>query len=91
MRDLVAGQPERLLADELRDLHLHRKIGALLAREVQRPFRQKRDELVAQLRDPVAGLRAHRMERVEVPEPRGRGHLLGDVAGLQAVDLVQAR
>ena len=47
VRDLVASQPQRLLADELRDLRLHREIGALLAREVQRPLRQKRDELFA--------------------------------------------
>ena len=72
VRHLLLRQPQRLLADELGDLHLERQVGALLAREVERPLRQQRDELVAQLADAVAGLRAHRMQRVEVAERRGR-------------------
>ena len=89
MRHLVAREPERLLAHELGDLHLERQVGALLRGEVERPLRQQRDELVAEPRDAVAGLRAHRMERVEVTEVRRRLHLLRDVAALQPVDLVE--
>ena len=56
--------------------------------EVQRPFRQQGDELLAQLPDAVPGFCAHRVQRDERPELGGRGHLARDVAGLQAVDLV---
>ena len=89
VRKLVFRQAQRLLAHELGDLHLDRQVGALLLREVQRPFGQQRDELLAQLLDAVAGLRADRMERMKVAEPRSRLHLRGDVAALQPVDLVQ--
>ncbi len=57
-------------------------------REVERPFRQEPYELVAQLTDAVAGLRAHRMQRVELAEHSRGLHLRRDVARLQAVDLV---
>ena len=89
VRDLVPCEPERLLADPLRDLVVHRQIGALVDREVERPLGQQRDELVTKLRDPVAGLRAHGVERVEVAEVRRRLHLLRDVSALQPVDLVE--
>ena len=69
MRYLLPRQPERLLADELGDLRLDREVGALLRREVERPLGQEPDELLAQLADAVAGLRADRVQRVEVAEP----------------------
>ena len=53
------------------------------------PFVEQRDELVAELADAVPRLRAHRVQGVEVPELRGRRHLLRDVAALQTVDLVE--
>ena len=58
---------------ELGDLHLDGEVAPLLRREVVRALRQQRDELVAQRGDPVAGLRAHRVERAEVVDPVGRG------------------
>ena len=89
MRQLVARQPECLLADQLGQLQLEREVGALLLREVERPLGEQADELVAERGHTVAGLRADRMERVESPEPRGRRHLLRDVPGLEPVDLVE--
>ena len=89
MRHLLARQLQRLLPHELGDLHVERQVGALLLGEIQRPFGQQRDELLAELRHALAGLRAHGMERVEVAEPRRGGHLRGDVTGLEAIDLVQ--
>ena len=88
MRYLVARQAERLLADQLTDLHGRQQICPLLLREVARPLRQQAHELFAQRRHAVAGLGADRMQRVEVTELRRRLHLRDDVAGLQAVDLV---
>ena len=89
MRNLLARERKRLLADELGDLVFDRQVAPLLGREVRRALGQELDELVAQGVDPVAGLRAHRMERVEVAELGGRVHLGRDVARLQPVDLVQ--
>src|SRR5207302_7959251 len=89
VRHLVAREPERLLADELRDLQLLGKIRSLLHRKVERPFREEPDELVSQLADTVARLRADRMQRVEVAEARSRVHLLGDVTRLEPVHLVE--
>ena len=89
VRDFVARQSERLLADQLGDLRLDGEVGALLLREVERPFAEEADELVSELVDAVAGLRAHRMQRVEVAEPRRRRHLRRDVSRLQPVDLVE--
>ena len=89
VRHLVARQPERLLADQLGELQVDREVGALLLREVERSLRQQPDELVPELRDSVAGLRAHRVERVEVPEPRRGVHLRRDVSRLEPVDLVE--
>src|SRR6266566_4052844 len=43
---LVLRQAQRLLAHELGDLHLHRQVGALLLREVQRAFGEQRDQLL---------------------------------------------
>ena len=87
--DFVAREGERLLADRARDLRLDRQVRALLRREIERPFAEEPDELVAELGDAVARLRADRMQRVEVAEPRRRAHLRRDVARLQPVDLVQ--
>ena len=86
---LVAGEVQRLLADHLGDAVLDREVGRLVEREVERPFREQVDEVVAQLSDPVLRHRAHRVQRVEVAERRGRLHLRGDVAVLEPVDLVQ--
>ena len=46
VRDLLSRQLESLLAHELRHLQLDGEIGSLLRREVERPFRQQRDELL---------------------------------------------
>src|SRR5437868_12523860 len=89
VRQLVAGQLERLLADELGDLHVVLDVRAHVGREVERPFRQELHELVAELADAVAGLRAHGMQRLEVAERRSGVHLLGNVPGLEPVDLVE--
>ncbi len=89
MRNLVAGELERLLPDQLGDLHLLRQVGALLGGEVRRPLGQQRHELVAQLAHAVAGLGADRMQRVELTEPRAHGHLRCDVTRLEPVDLVE--
>ena len=70
MRHLFAGQRQRLLADQLGDLLLDGQVGALLRRVVLRPFREEPDELVAQLADAVACLRADGVERVEGAELR---------------------
>ena len=45
VRHLLPRQRERLLADELGDLHLERQVGALLARDSRRALRQQLDEL----------------------------------------------
>src|SRR5437588_5139789 len=89
MWELIARDRKRLLPHELGDLHVDGKIGPLAARKIRRTIREQRDELVAQVTNTLPGLRAHGMQCVEVPEPRRRVHLGGDVAGLQAVDLVQ--
>ena len=91
VRHLVARQVERLLADHLGDPVLGRQVGGLVEREVERPFGQQVDEVVAQLPHAVLRHRADRVERVEVAERRGRLHLRRDVAVLEAVDLVDAR
>src|SRR4029077_21151140 len=89
VRYLVARQPERLLADQLGDLQVLRQIRALLLREVERPVGEQPDQLIAELRHAVAGLRADGMERVEVAQLRFRVHLRCDVPRLEAIDLVQ--
>ena len=57
-------------------------------RVVERPLGEQRDEVVAELVDPVAGLRAHRVERVEVAERRGGLHLRRDVRGFSRSTLL---
>ena len=47
VRDLVAGQVERFLADHLGDAILRRLVGRLVDREVERPFGQQVHEVVA--------------------------------------------
>ena len=89
MRDLLAREVERLLANHLGDALLEREVGRLLAREVRRALGEQRDEVAAQLADALLRLRAHRMERVEVAERRGGLHLRRDVRRLEPVDLVQ--
>ena len=68
MGHLLTSQPKGLFANQFSDLGLVREISPLVGREVERPPREQADELVAELRDPVARLRADRVERVEVPE-----------------------
>src|SRR6188472_323156 len=65
----VFRQAQRLLADQLGDLHLDRKICSLLLREVQGPFGKQSDELLAKLVDPVTRLGTDRMEGMKVAEP----------------------
>src|SRR6266849_4317878 len=89
MRKLVLRQAQRLLAYELADLHLDRQIGALLLRKIERPFGEQRDQLLAEVFDPVARLRTDGMKRVEVTESRSRLHLSGDMTAFEPVDLVQ--
>ena len=88
VRHLLLRQAQRLLAHELGDARLERHVGVRARREVHRPLGQQRDQVAAQLVDPVARHRAHRMQRVEVAEPRGLLHLRRDVPVLQPVDLV---
>src|SRR5689334_12125507 len=88
VRQLLAHELERLLPDELRDARLERHVGVGVRGEVLRPFGEERDEVGAQLVDAVVREGAHRVQRVERSE-LGRGlHLRGDVARLEAVDLV---
>ena len=89
VRHLVAGEVERLLADHLGDAVLGRQVGRLVEREVERPFREEVDEVVAQLPHAVLRHGAHRVQRVEVAERRRRLHLRRDVAVLEPVDLVE--
>ena len=91
VRHLVAGEVERLLADHLGDAVLGRQVGRLVEREVERPFREQVDEVVAQLPDPVLRHGADRVQRVEVAQRRRRLHLRRDVTVLEPVDLVHAR
>ena len=56
MRHLVTRQRQRLLADQLGDLRLERQVAALLDGEIERPFGQQSDELVAERADPVTRL-----------------------------------
>jgi hypothetical protein len=88
VRHLVARQLERLLPDQLDDALLARLVGRELAREMRLPLRQEVDEVGPELVDAVLGLRAHRMEGVEVAELGGTLHLRDDVARLEVVDLV---
>ena len=48
--------------NELGDLYLGLEVGPLLSRVVRRALRQELDEVVAQLRDAIAGERADRVE-----------------------------
>src|SRR4029453_4159133 len=85
VRNLLAREGERLLANELRHLVLGREVAALIGRKVRRPLGQELDELLAQSVDSVTGLRAHRVQRMEVAKLRRSVHLGGDVTRLQRV------
>ena len=88
MRYLFLRQPQRLLADELRDPRLERHVGDLAGGVVKRTLGEERDQVGPQLVDPVAGLRADGVQRVEAAERGSRFHLRRDVPCLEAVDLV---
>ena len=47
VRHLLPCERERLLAHELRDPRLEREVGRLALAEVERPFGEQRDEVVA--------------------------------------------
>jgi hypothetical protein len=55
VRDLIARALERLLADQLRDLHLARLVASDLLRVVERSFRKQLDERAGERCDSGAG------------------------------------
>ncbi len=80
MRKLLAGERQRLLADELGHLHLERQVGALARVEVRAgPREGARTRSSPERVDPVARPSALTgMQRVEVAQLRRLGDSLGD-------------
>ena len=89
MRQLVAGDREQLLAQELGDERRLGLIGDHAVRVVVRTLGEAAEDLGEQHVDAGAGARRDRDERVEVAELGRRAHeLLADLVAARDVDLV---
>ena len=83
MRDLLARELQGLLAYELGDC-ARRQVGPLLGREVQRPLRRAAPTSSSRSSPtPSPVLPAHRVQRMEVAEARGRLHLRRECPGFR--------
>jgi hypothetical protein len=89
VRNLVPGESQRLLPDELGEAGLEGKVGDGVLLEVTGPCRQEFRKIVLERLEALGPQRADRMQGVEVAQSGSRLDLRGDASRREPVDLVE--